>query len=87
MIDAGNIPHMIGRSPSRDGAAPMLTAYLDHLQHASAGAQLAATLLSALAIGLGPFAAHAVIDHVRVNLRISQQARSAAGLQLALASR
>lgn len=65
----------------------MLTAYLDHLQHASAGAQIAASLLSALAIGLGPFAAHALIDHVRVNRRIARQAQATAGLQLALASR
>ncbi|MCJ2067816.1 hypothetical protein MKK75_03165 [Methylobacterium sp. J-030] len=63
----------------------MLSAYLNHLQHASAGAQIAASLLSALAIGLGPFAAHALIDHVRVNLRIARQARDGADLHLALA--
>ncbi|MCJ2143683.1 hypothetical protein [Methylobacterium sp. E-066] len=52
----------------------MLTAYLDHLQHASATAQIAGTLLSALLVGLGPFAVAALIDRVRVARRVSQGA-------------
>lgn len=58
----------------------MLTAYLDHLQHASATAQIAGTLLAALTIGLGPFAIHAGICHVVENLRIAAHNRAAAGL-------
>jgi hypothetical protein len=43
----------------------MLTAYLDNLQHASAGAQIAGCVLSFLALGLGPFVPGFVADHVR----------------------
>ena len=71
----------------RDGAAPVLTIYLDHLQRASAGTQIAASLLNAQAIGLGPFAAHALIDHVRVNLQAARRTQSGTGLQLALGGR
>lgn len=65
----------------------MLTTYLDHLQHASACAQLVGCVLSFLAIGLGPFAVHAVIDHVRVNRRISALDGFGADLQLAQGAR
>lgn len=42
----------------------MLTAYIDHLQHASAGAQLIGCVLSFMAVGLAPFVPGLVTDHV-----------------------
>ncbi|MCJ2051683.1 hypothetical protein [Methylobacterium sp. J-070] len=61
----------------------MLTAYLVHLQHASAGAQITFCGLSAVAVGLGPFAVADLIDHLVVNLRIAATRRADATLQLA----
>ena len=49
---------------SRDGAAPVLTAFLDHLQHASATAQIVGCVLSFIAIGLGPFVPGLIADHI-----------------------
>lgn len=43
----------------------MLTAYLENLRHASAGAQIASCVLSFLALGLGLFVPGFVTDHVR----------------------
>ncbi len=65
----------------------MLTAYLVHLQHASAGAQITFCGLSAVAVGLGPFAVAALIDHVAVNLRIAAARRARANLLLAPGAR
>lgn len=42
----------------------MLTAYLDHLQHAPAGAQIVGCVLSFIAIGLGPFVPGLIANHV-----------------------
>ena len=53
----------------------MFTAYLDHLQHASAGAQIAGCLLGSLAIGLGPFAVANLIQHIRANVALSRAGR------------
>ena len=41
----------------------MLTTYLDHLQHASAGAQIAGCLLGAIAIFIVCFGPGLVSDH------------------------
>lgn len=42
----------------------MLTAYLDHLQHASAAVQVAGCLLGSLAIGAVCFGPGLIADHV-----------------------
>lgn len=42
----------------------MLTAYLDHIQHASAGAQITGCVLSFMALGFGPFVPAWIADHV-----------------------
>ncbi len=42
----------------------MLTAFLDHLQHASATAQIVGCVLSFIAIGLGPFVPGLIADHI-----------------------
>lgn len=47
-----------------DGAAPVLTTYLDHLQHAPAAIQVASCLLGSLAIFAACFAPCLIADHV-----------------------
>ena len=54
---------------------PMLTAFLDHLQHASATTQVCTCLFGALAIGVGPFAAADLILHIRAVRVASRIAR------------
>ncbi|WP_267355729.1 MULTISPECIES: hypothetical protein [unclassified Methylobacterium] len=44
----------------------MLTAYLDHLQHAPAAIQVASCLLGSLSVFAACFAPCVIADHVRV---------------------